>query len=321
MKMNENSMLHYSEEAIRKVINSCMNYEKSICIFAMQEQDIHALIAHLRYERTILFHLGQIRYTFYFAKNEAILYPQYIFGRSEYNKLLLDIQKKTEIIKNEIVRYNSNYIKELKLHDYICQNVSYRDEGDISHSIIGPLIYNCGVCDGIAKTTKLLLQLLGIKAYVITGIAQEQQAGNSEAHAWNIVQIDNSWYHLDVTFDKTISVMKQRYDYFNIPTKEIIKDHTIDPLRPEISSINCVNCDDYYEKSGVYFSTLLSMETYLSYQLAKRTKYLQIRVSDELKESEILKTFNLSLNTIKCGCEYRQSINPSRNIYEWEIDY
>lgn len=313
-------MLPYNEEAIRKVIKSCMNYEKSICIFALQEQDIHTLIAHLRYERTILFHLGEIKYTFYVAKKEAILYPQYILRKREYDKLLLDIQKKAETIKSEILMYSSDYTKELKIHDYLCQNVSYRDEEDISHSIIGPLIFNCGVCDGISKTTKLLLQLLGIKSHIITGVAQNQQTGMSEAHAWNIVQIDGAWYHVDITFDKTISVIKQRYDYFNIPTKEIIKDHTIDPLRAEISSINCVNCDDYYEKSGVYFSTLLSMETYLSYQLAKKTKYLQIRVSDELKESEILKTFNLSLNTIKCGCEYRQSINPSRNIYEWEID-
>lgn len=321
MKMNENSMLPYSEEAIRKVIKSCMNYEKSICIFAMQEQDIHALIAHLRYERTILFHLGEIRYTFYIAKKEAILYPQYILGKREYNKLLLDIQKKTEAIKSEILMYSSDYTKELKVHDYLCQNVSYRDEEDISHSIIGPLIFNCGVCDGISKTTKLLLQLLGIKAYVITGKAQDQQTGKSEAHAWNMVQVDNSWYHLDVTFDKTISVINQRYDYFNIPTKEIIKDHTIDSSRAETSNISCVNCDDYYERSGVCFSTLPSMETYLKYQLTKRTKYLQIRVSDELKESEILKTFKLSLNKIKCDCEYRQSINSARNIYEWEIDY
>lgn len=321
MKMNENSMLLYNEEAIRKVIKGFMNYEKSIRIFASQEKDINDLIAHLRYERTILFHLGEIRYTFYFVKNEAILYPQYILEKREYNKLLLDIQKKTEIIKNEIVIYNSNYTKELKLHDYICQNISYRDEGDISHSIVGPLIYNYGVCDGISKTTKLLLQLLGIQSYVITGTAKDRHTGKSEAHAWNVVQIDDSWYHLDVTFDKTISVIKQRYDYFNASTKEIIKDHTIDLLRAETKNISCVNCDDYYERSEVYFSTLLSLEEYVKCQLTSRTKYMQIRVSDEIKERDILKIFDSSLQSLNCDCKYQQSINEARNVYEWMIDY
>ena len=319
--LNENNMLLYSEEVIRKVIKSCINYEKSIRVFALQEQDIHTLISHLKYERPVLFHLSEVKYTFFLKEKEAILYPQYLFNKSEYDKLLLCVQDKTEVIKNMIMRYSSDYTKELKVHDYICQNVLYKNEREISHSIIGPLVYSCGVCDGISKTTKLLLQLLGIKAHVITGTARNQQLGEPEAHAWNVVKIDNGWYHLDVTFDKTITVINQRYDYFNISTKEISKDHAVDLSSNEILAINSEKCDDYYVRSGVYFNTLLALEGYLKQQLTRKMKYIQLRASDEINKKDVSGIFNSSLNALKIDCTYRQSINCIRNVYEWEFDY
>lgn len=320
MKMNENSMLPYSEEAIRKVIKSCMNYEKSICIFAMQEHDIHMLITHLRCERTILFHLGEVEYVFYPRCRKAVLFPCYLYSRKEYEALVLQLTAIVQKIRDQMCTFPTMIERELHIHDALCTKVTYADDGDESHSIVGPLIYRRGVCDGFSKAAKVLLQECGINSHVILGTANSK-GEKYEPHAWNIVKIDNSWYHLDITFDKTVSVINQRYDYFNIPTKEIIKDHIIDSLRVEISNVNCENCDDYYERSGVFFSTLQSLETYLKYQLTKKTKYLQIRVSDKVKESDILKTFKLSLNALKCDCQYRQSINPSRNIYEWEFDY
>ena len=43
---------------------------------------------------------------------------------------------------------------------------------------------------------------------------------------WNVVRIDGNYYHLDVTFDNSLSKDDViRYDYFNLSDSQIFKDH------------------------------------------------------------------------------------------------
>ena len=45
-------------------------------------------------------------------------------------------------------------------------------------------------------------------------------------HAWNIVKIGGAYYHLDATFDNTLSHMGPvRYDYFNLDDGKVFRDH------------------------------------------------------------------------------------------------
>lgn len=51
------------------------------------------------------------------------------------------------------------------------------------------------VCEGYAKCYKLLLNEAGIEAYYISG------DGNPVGHAWNLVNINNIFYHVDACWD------------------------------------------------------------------------------------------------------------------------
>lgn len=44
-------------------------------------------------------------------------------------------------------------------------------------------------------------------------------------HAWNIVQLGGQCYHLDATFDNSLSKYGTRYDYFNLDDTKIFRDH------------------------------------------------------------------------------------------------
>ena len=49
-------------------------------------------------------------------------------------------------------------------------------------------------------------------------------------HTWNIVRINGKYYHLDATFDNTLTRNctigeEIRYDYFNLEDKSIFRDH------------------------------------------------------------------------------------------------
>ena len=61
----------------------------------------------------------------------------------------------------------------------------------------GPLVLNLGVCSGIAQAYKLLVENMGIPCSIIEG--QTGANPSKKCHEWNMVEIGNRYYHVDVT--------------------------------------------------------------------------------------------------------------------------
>lgn len=129
----------------------------------------------------------------------------------------------------------TEYEKELSVHNILTDGITYDDlsrnnavsNARISNTIIGALLNKTAVCEGIAKTNKLLLNMLDIKCIVVQG----RKADCNTLHAWNIVKIEGESYHTDATWDINLSadgVGGRRYDYFNITTQTILTDHVLD---------------------------------------------------------------------------------------------
>ena len=106
--------------------------------------------------------------------------------------------------------------KELYIHDFICENIHYdKLKKPYSHEIIGPLGHGVGVCEGIAKSVKVLCDALGIWCIIVISEANPEKKIKYR-HAWNIVKIGKTYYHLDATFDLSLSKTLTRHDYFNL---------------------------------------------------------------------------------------------------------
>lgn len=124
----------------------------------------------------------------------------------------------------------TDYDKELALHDMLLRKVTYYTYEDIKtipvekHTSYEALINGSAVCDGIAKAYQLLLKKAGVESIILTGKIGEV------AHAWNIVKIDDEYYHVDATSDSIeIGDKKQpMHRYFNLSDAELKKTHTID---------------------------------------------------------------------------------------------
>ena len=194
-------MLSYDDKVIKNIIHSFMNFEKSIKIPASSEADVCSLIAYLRYESTILFHLGEVKYVFYPRFKEAVLTPCYLYSKKDYETIVSQLAATVQKIRDQICTSPTNIEREMRIHDALCTNVTYADDGSESHSIVGPLLYHRAVCDGISKTAKVLFQECGIKSHVVFGTAVTTD-GKPEPHAWNVVCLNGKWYHLDITFDR-----------------------------------------------------------------------------------------------------------------------
>ncbi len=110
--------------------------------------------------------------------------------------------------------------KERYFHDYLCENVTYTNDGvNTRYTAFGALVNGKAVCEGYSRAMQLLCKTAGINCSLIKGIADEQ------AHMWNVVEIYGEWYEVDVTWDD-LEEKGTIYRYFNITTDKMSETHT-----------------------------------------------------------------------------------------------
>lgn len=160
-----------------------------------------------------------------------------------YNEdIILDMRNKLnnkiEEIKNKYLLGVTDKLQlEYIIHDYILNNTEYDYNNyingtvpQISDSAYGALINGTAVCDGYSKAAKLLFNEVGIESGII--ISDEMN------HSWNYVNIDNEYYHLDITWNDPVPETNRiRYSYFNLSDDEMGKDHIWESsIYPECNS-------------------------------------------------------------------------------------
>lgn len=107
------------------------------------------------------------------------------------------------------------------LHDYLVITCVYDSAGsDDIFTCYGALVDKRCVCDGFSKAYRLLLSRIGISA-----VRVESDEMN---HAWNMVQLDGSWYHVDLTWDDNLAAdsgSDSYYGYFLVSDATLGSDH------------------------------------------------------------------------------------------------
>ncbi len=125
----------------------------------------------------------------------------------------------------------SEYQREKQIHDKLLKSCVYNENADSSNgketsfTLYGALVENLAVCEGYAKAMQYLLKLVGIESITVNGYSK------NELHQWNLVKIDDNWYHLDATWNDQDKTESQDdaiiYTYFNTTDKAITADHEI----------------------------------------------------------------------------------------------
>ena len=124
------------------------------------------------------------------------------------------------------------------------------------------------MCEGIAKTVKILCNRLGLDCIIAVSGANKEK-GIKYRHAWNIVKIQGNWYHLDATFDNSLGRYgAKRFDYLNLCDREIFRDH--EPLLYSIPP--CIQEGDcYYRKKRLSLTKVEDVGRRLGAVLRKKT--------------------------------------------------
>ena len=128
-------------------------------------------------------------------------YKGYYSGSGGYGDRRDRYQKATkkldEVIKSLNLDGKSDYDKFKAVTNWIVSNVRYDDDNETKyqHDLTGAVLDGLAVCDGYAGTFYYMANAVGLNALFEDGITNS----NRIRHAWNLVEIDGTYYYVDPT--------------------------------------------------------------------------------------------------------------------------
>ncbi len=186
-------------------------YELGMRIPSSREADIIEIYQQVINSHPELFYVSTALEWFHYGINGQHINfggfsPQYITDdKSELAQMKEDFNRAADKACEGVDKNMTDLEKALYLHDYIIKHNAYDYEnfsqGDdhvpnMSHSAYGVLVEGTSVCDGYALAYSYLLQKCGINARLITS--------DEMAHAWSAIELDGSWYFVDLTNDDAV---------------------------------------------------------------------------------------------------------------------
>ncbi|MBQ6230154.1 MAG: hypothetical protein IJJ74_03445 [Eubacterium sp.] len=215
--------------------------------------------------------------TFSIKKNTTTHVYDYI----KHGTAIPEDDKEALVLYNKIVEIAesctkggmTDYMKELRLHDYLLSNCVYglgSPEDENEFRAYGAIVDGVAVCSGYAEAMALLLTYVGIDCKVVVGTSK------NENHAWNLVKINANWYHLDPTWDDPVELNIITHAYFNISDEEIAYDHSWNKDRTEKASSTD---QSYFKISSKICDSIDDFEISVQTQMFGTDKYVETAVS------------------------------------------
>ncbi|MFA7031518.1 MAG: transglutaminase domain-containing protein [Candidatus Methanomethylophilaceae archaeon] len=213
--------------------------------------------------------------------------PNYIMGTKQYRSLADECNRIGDKLSNVIYDTDTHNLL-IKLHHEIYKRITY-EEFTHAHSIVGPLLYKKGVCEGISKMVNYICEMNEIDSKVMIG-----ELEGKGPHAWNQIKIDEEWYNADFTLDLTTSDNKHElFDNFLVDDKTISKTHIFESRSNRCDSSRY---DSIYRGPPLRNSIEVRKAIADGIKLNKRTINLTI-VNAEKHLSDIEKIMNQELQS------------------------
>lgn len=219
--LTTNSGKYYAADTMyNQIYNGLLNYSTSIDVSSYSPSttdQVFRVFLTVINDHPDLFYIDFSNSSVGYYKNTSLsnyckLEPSYLYSQSECQSKRTQLLAKVNTIISSVTSSSMTSLeKELAIHDYVVNNVTYNmgTETWLDHSAWGPLIDGTGVCDGYSKSLKLLLNKVGIPCIVVDS--------DSMGHAWNIVNINGKYYHVDSTWDDPVPEENRAgYYYFNV---------------------------------------------------------------------------------------------------------
>ena len=190
----------------------------------------------------------------------------------------------------------SNYDKLICIYEYLQDNVTYdskeleaccrlgRSVNPMSHNAYGVLVNKTGVCDGISSAFSLIAQRMGFECSMVSGRATFRTQGFSD-HAWNIIKIAETYYHIDATWDVNHKEQtgEYSYEYFCVNDDSINRDHDWDVKTTPACSREDVS---FYVRNRCFANNLSQLEEIFARYAKSKQKVVRAKIADGISIPE-----------------------------------
>ncbi|NQX49036.1 transglutaminase [Paenibacillus tritici] len=159
-------------------------------------------------EKAINQAMGSELYLYYIIDSYAFSYrgstrSVQVTVQVEYRETLQQtayVNKQVKAILQQIITQGMNNHQRIQaIHDWVVLNLEY-DTSHRKYTAYEGLTTGSAVCQGYTLLTYKLLLGAGIPNRIVEGTARAA-GGVTQSHAWNLVQLNGLWYHLDTTWD------------------------------------------------------------------------------------------------------------------------
>lgn len=196
---------------------SSFRYEGSTDTLTAQVTE--ALSAALHSDPFIRYNVSKYSFQWKGSADYALV-TVYVEYRETREQTQFVLNRAHEIVQEITAPDDSPHQKVKAIHDYVVSHLTY-DEGMTKFTAYEALTEGKTVCQGYALLVHAMLIEAGIPGQIIEG-----EAGGT-LHAWNLVLLDGSWYHLDATWDDPLPNRdgQIRYTYYLRTDEEMRGDH------------------------------------------------------------------------------------------------
>jgi len=137
---------------------------------------------------------------------EVLSYPETGMNRIyevffTYDRATSQISAMRTVLRNEAIDIASGFTQEMSWAravasaEYLSQNCAV-DESETENTAYDALVEGSANSEGIAKAYAALCALMDVECVIVNG---SLGMGSANPHSWNIVKIDDEYYHFDVS--------------------------------------------------------------------------------------------------------------------------
>lgn len=273
----------------------------------MSENSIRKVVNAFIYDNPQVFWLENL-FGYAYAENDTIVEFYSVLSAKDCQKYIDTFTEKVNEIIGSVKNNMTEYDREKYIHDTVLGNCEYKSgvtgtkDGWQYFSAYGALVDGQTVCEGYAKSMQILLSQLGIECYTISGEA------DNVGHMWNVVKLGGEWYHLDPTWDDTDNIIN--YEYFNINTENILKNHTIN------ESITDIDLDSDSVKPEKRYNFFIPMCTSMAMNYYTVEGYL----IEDFDETDDNKMIDIIVNAVNNNQTYIPLRFGTKMTYSEYID-
>ncbi|MDE7294861.1 MAG: hypothetical protein K2N72_10605 [Oscillospiraceae bacterium] len=244
-----NQLSDKEKEYYRIMRDAVYNFEEE-AVFpeALPPETLRKIFVSVYYGENEVFWLDSV---FYRHQSDSFTHKlDYRFTSEEAEAMQREIDLAVNGLFSSIDANANDYEKLLAFHDKLVTTCTFNEGTEYSNTIYGALVTGAAQCEGYAFTFEYLCKQAGIECFTVTGTNPQ-----GALHAWNMVNLDGMWYHVDCTWDDPILETPDpdfiRHYYFLACDSDIIGvTHITD--NTYFTYPICTSKENYYKREGLY---------------------------------------------------------------------